>query len=414
MAFSALETALPLDECAQRIGANPALFNQSFVANLIGACGTDCSGLWVEWLWQVETGLSRDALAHQLLVAENEIASYLGRPLVPKRKRQFFDIRPDPNGCNLFTGMHLHLSEYLEDYWPYVPEELGTIALEDATAEDQDNDGFPETVAFAVTADTAVEPEALVAYVGGRFGVLGSQIRPVTDITHVDILGERTFTIRIPVWQLVKPELLYSRTFGNNAALDLTDGDIFVTSVAFGYMRQDKSSARARLYYSTPAVTCGNDGCAACTDTYVDADWRTDGARIWVYPAEYDPDDDSWTASSLLDCTCGRRPSSVEIVYYDGISPATPRSELSENLKEAVSLLAAARFTRVRCDCECGNAMQFRTLQRDLAMVEGAGRYTTAAKLNCPFGTRYGEQEAFNRIAAMTGGAGLVVKHGGF
>ena len=422
MAYSALTTRLPLDECAEIIGANPAMFNQAFANDLVGPCGTECSGLWTEWTWQTSTGLSRSDLARTVALAEAEIANYLGRPLAPTARTLSVSVPPNPDANTLFMGMHVALPRYLDGYVPFTAQYVGSVDLVVGGEEgdpvtisyvDEEGDGYAEMAYIVIEATTAIDENNLIIYAGGGFGLPASQIRPFTSVTYVDVGEVRTMTVRIPRWQIIKPELLFTRSAAPNVAIDLLTPGIEIESIDFGYMAEDNTAPRVRFAYTAPTYSCGQLDCHACAQSYQYGDWRADGeGRIWIYPAEYNEETGLWEEVNLLDCICGRRPSSATITYYDSLSAPTPRSELDLTLKQAVAVLAGARFTRVRCDCDCGNAMQFRLLQVDMGVVAGAGRYTSAACLNSPFGTRVGEQDCWNALQNYVGASGLVVRHG--
>jgi hypothetical protein len=175
-------------------------------------------------------------------------------------------------------------------------------------------------------------------------------------------------------------------------------------------MRADNTQHTVHFYYDD-GISCGDPLCTPCAEQRVEGVFRSLGNRITAFPAQYDSESDTWEPYTD-DCICGRWPYAAEVTYYTSYCPPTPRNELCPELREIVALLAGARVQVNDCDCDCGAGQWFRSLQKDLAIVTGAGRYVSPSKLDNPFGTRQGEQMAYDRLRALVGTNTVVVKHG--
>lgn len=409
MAYSDLDTFVSLDECAEIIGANPALFNQGYAHGVVEACGLDCSGLWVEWPWQIDTGMARQPLARQLMSAELAVEQLTGLPIAPKKRTKIYRIW---NGDSIFTGVTLAAPKFaIPGYVPKVPVFIGSYSGAAIEILDVDGDSFTETIRISFVSPVELNKDNILLYVGNRFGNIGSRIRPVRNVSCTQINDNfYDVVIEIKSWQAVLPSLIYNRAFGKNIGVDLSSPSSYVSSFDIGYLKNDNSAPMARFFYDIPDITCGSPTCVACADSYLYGGWEIIGDRIRVFPAKYNEETKQWEEIDIFSCSCGRAPSSVEISWYESLLGESPSESLITNVKEAICLIAAARFNRVQCDCECGSQMIFRDMQTDLSVIQGGGRYITAHTLNCPLGTRRGEIEAWNILKLITGASGVITR----
>lgn len=404
MAYSSLNIPIPLDYAAQILGINPAHFNCAVAEPNFGLCGPGCSGLWGEWPWQQDTGFSRESLARSLAGARLDVERYLGMPVAPRLKSTWVRYTAD---CG--TDLPVYVGEHLQNYVPYVATELATVtaAADGIEFVDSDTDGFDETVTVTFPCDDAIDPASLVLYANGQFGKPAARIHPFVDAAVVD--GEAVITL--DVWQLIRPELLIGKRTGQSMVINLADPLSFLDEVTVGYMKATwAETPPARIILQEPEVTCGLGTCVACTGGSLDAAYTSDGDKILVYPAEWNADTETWDRVAWPTCSLSKV-AAVEARIYQSYSPATPRSEVSEEIAEIISVLAASRMRYHKCDCTCSEGMAWFEFSTDMAKTSGEGRYVTADLLNCPFGTRMGEQLAWNRLRSM---AGLVVGRGSY
>lgn len=387
------------------IGANPALFNQAYAHGVVEACGLDCSGLWVEYPWQIETGLAREPLAMQLLIAESEIEKFLGVSLRPRLQSRLQRIY-QPH--DVLSGIKIVLPpDALWDYRPYIPHKVASVDQTGVSIVDLDGDGFAEMALISFTSPVAISLENAVLYVGGAFGAPVARIRPLHRVICTDVGGGvYAVTYHVPIWQIIEPERLHARAFGKNIGVDLSDPDVLLKDFDVGYMRLGPEMPMARFYYDVPEIACGRPNCQICTEQFTHGILEKRGEYFWVRPAQYNQDEQRWEPIVNYPCTCAQNPSAVEVFWYASASTPNPLNELDPLLKQAVVYLAAARFNRVKCDCECGNQMIFRSMQADISVVENKGRYVSNTMLSCPFGLRVGEQEAWRLLNNFVG-AGL-------
>jgi hypothetical protein len=342
--------------------------------------------------------------------AEREIERYVGKPLVPKRRDRLIHI---PHDYSPYFGFKTRIGPHLEDYVPYKAVSLGTVSVPDEGDEsptntivfsDMDGDTLNETVTLTLSIEDAVDPESVVVYLPGEFGELAGRIRPLRGVA----VSADTLTITLDCWQVVDRRI---QRLPRCAVSNLLYDNIYVTSLEIGYMALDRTVPQATFYYEEETHLCGLPSCTICEENILYGVTESSGEWVTVYPATLNEETGEYERVVWDVCGCMRQPYNVKITYYESYCAPTPRSELCEDVKMAIALLAGARLQTGTCDCECTDQQWLRSLNKDTAVVSGQGRYTTQARLDCPFGTLHGEQMAYDRLRA---GIGLVVRSDSF
>lgn len=423
MAFTPIKTALPIEEVAEYLSIDPAHFSQATAEPVAHRfCGSNCGDLWVTYSWGSRTGLSRDALARATAQAEIEVGRYLGKPLTPRQEGRSFQIYPSKQPC-FFSGMRFKIGEHLADYHPFVPQLLGSASFAggELNFESTWGNGWDDIVRLvfeiALGENETLTEDAIVFYAGGRFGEQVGALRNAIAI-DVEEVAPRLWRVEavFHCWDLIDPryQLQPAPEPHQYTVINLTTPDYWIESIEVGVMRPQLALPTATFFYEATSC-CSRSDCQFCRSQVeeVTGVWRNDGPdHVYAWPATWDEASQSWLEEEPVPCQCMRWPSSVHITWWDSYCPPTPRSELCDEVKEAVALLAGARVTVNNCDCDCGKDQWFRELQVDTAKVVGAGRYVTPKRLNSYFGTLQGEQMAYDRLQALLPIEQLMVSHG--
>lgn len=393
--YTDLPVRLSLQECVRLLQINPAHFCSATADPVaFGPCSPGCDDFWGERNWS-GSPLSRDSLARAILQAEIDVEKAVGQPLTPKGRTRSFDA---PDYRDPRKGYKYALGEHLAGYWPRRPQFLaeGQIVLEDC-----DEDGLAERAAITFSVPEGLDPAALVFYAGGQFGRAAGRIWPPKSVAVADGVA----TVHFDCWQVIDRRYLLLPKL---VIVNLLSSDSYLLTIDVGVMVEDRTEPSVIYIYDEESAGCGQPDCAACTERVSYGVLESVGDVVTAWPAVFDEAAGEWVRSDApRDCGCLRFPKLLHITTYHSFCPPTPTNELCDPIKWIVALLAGARVQTGHCECECSASAWFRGLQRDQANSFGT-RYMSSDALACPWGTRAGEQQAYNAFKAAVG---LVVQH---
>lgn len=399
-------TALSLAEYAEIMGINPIQFMSGNSSGYFPSTG--CTDRWRQYAWQDEAKTSRDELAREIGQAETDIAAQLGympgltweeseQIVYPKYYKRawttvlgtkvdgyYKTVRPK-RGKMLLSGMR---SVDLVASPSFVGGEIVLV--------DEDGDSFYETAKITV-ATTYTSPYEHKVYIADQDGRQEWEIRPVTTKS---ITGG-TLEIRVPVWLLIRPELL--------AALPGEDGFTDIELVDTNYV------ASVDIYYETSDPSQGNlfhwnestqmiDDTTHTTQLAALEGFATHRVsdEVSVTPATYDAVSGTFTNAAF---TVAREPDYVTLTYQGGDYYEDVRRGMRivpPDLAQAIAWMATARLSRPLCTA-CQNVKdKEERLRTDLAYSmdgkSGDVKFVTPNVLRNPFGTRLGEVDAWNIV----------------
>lgn len=393
--YTDLPIRLSLQECTSLLQINPAHFCSATADPVaFSPCSTNCDDFWAERSWS-GSPLGRESLARAILQAEIDVEKAIGRPLTPAARTRSFDA---PNYRDPRAGYKYAIGEHLAGYWPRRAQFLTTSTIE---LRDEDEDGLSESAVITFDEPDDFDESALVFYVAGQFGRPGGRIWPPRSVS----LTGGVVTVVFDCWQVIERRYLL---LPKMTIVNLLSSDSYISSIDIGVMVEDRTAPQVIYIYDEPAATCGDAGCAACTENISYGVLESVGDVVTAWPAVYDEVSGEWTRSDAVPgCGCLRFPSALHITTYHSFCPPAPTSPLCDPIKWVVALLAGSRVQVGHCECGCSSNAWFRGIQKDVANTFGT-RYMTSDALACPFGTRLGEQQAYSALKASVG---LVVQH---
>lgn len=410
-------TLLSLDRYAGIVGITPAHFAGG-VSGTVFPLTNRCSDVWAQYSWQASDAVSREDLALEIANAEQDIANVIGWwPAPTWIAQEVHDYprhhRPEVyalGGVNVRGGRKSVTAKYAKVISP--GRRAVTFVASPSVAggavvfSDDDGDGFDETV--TVTAATTLTDECeLHVYFTGQGGAQEEEIRPARS----QAIAGGVFTAVFWSWQFLDPDLWDQIPTNDYNAIDLDDPASYVAAVDVYQEYTDTTSASAQFYWEPqPSLTtssicsvCLGTGCAACQLTEQDGCVHIRDAERGVLvptPATYDRESGAWATVQYSIC---RDPDQVKVWYYAGdLSNENRRGiacdPLSNWWAQTIAMLATARLERPFCNCGPATAlaMQWR---KDMAFVGETSHNLPYALFDNPFGTRYGEIRAWQRIS---------------
>ena len=437
MARASYDTLLSLDGYAKVLGYAPPAFNSAY-SNIIFPGDFACGLLW-QHEWQGHDAASREEIAREIAVAEQDIANYLGWWPAPRWIAQDVKMEPrfhrpeyyDRGNWNVRfqrKGIKASYGKIIE------PGQRAVTYISTATAQgdpcsktfsDEDGDGFDETVTITCTGITTTDECEIKVYFADHDGDPEWEIRPARTRN----IAAGTFTATFYAWQLIDPdlwELFPTHADGGTPAVDLDDVTSYVTEVDI-YREYNDPTATSAVFYWEPEPSslsgdicdfCGGSGCVRCTLTEQEGCAHIRNAELGILapaPGTYSDDDAQWVSASWSVC---RDPDQLKLYYYCGnlseLNRAGRRCDgLSDQWARIIAWLATARLHRPLCDCG-GVSSLVDWLQTDLATGTREQTHTVLwDDLSNPFGTRRGEMEAYRHCRGLEpnriGGAGAVL-----
>jgi len=423
MARASTPTLLSLDRYAKILGISPPHFNQG-VSNAVFPASGGCDDVWFQHQWQKSDRISREELAEAIYNAEEDIARVLGYYPAPKWIAQEQHRYPRHHRRDVYSSGGLNVrgqgKSIQTRYGKFIQGgQRALTANTPPTASvagltltyDTDVQDLTATVEVATTFTNECEVKV---YFAGHNGAPEWEIRPAT--TKTIALG--VFTAVFPIWLFIDPDLWeeYPTTASGLNAIDFTDTDNLVASVEI-YREYNDYTATAATFYWEPrpsslyvgglCTSCGGAGCAACSLASQDGCLgvrNVEAGLVVPTPATYSDDDEAWSEDCFSEC---RDPDMVRLYYYAGdqdnryLDRATCEP-LSNYWAQAIAWLATARLERTFCSCVNVQSLA-QDWRKDLAFVKDSSYQFAPELLSNPFGTRYGEVKAWQRVAKIQG-----------
>ena len=425
MARASTPTLLSLDRYAQILGVAPPAFN-SGVSNVVFPPETACHTWW-QYEWQNHNAVSREEVAREIAIAEQDIANYMGWWPAPRWIAQDVKMYPRFHRPEYYEGagvnVRFQLKSIKTSYGKIVePGQravtyIGTAEAQGAPCSlaitDEDGDTFDETVTVSCTGVTTTDECEIKVYFEGHNGEPEWEIRPAR--TKAIVLG--TFTATFYAWQFIDPDLWEAFPTHANAGtppVNLDAGASYVTEVDI-YREYNDPTATSAVFYWEPepssigGVCCGGTGCVRCSLTEQEGCATIRNAEMGVLssaPATYNEDTGVWDSAGWSVC---RNPDQMKVYYYCGnlseLNRAGRRCDgLSDQWARIIAFLATARLRRPLCDCS-GVSSLVDWLQTNTAMGTREQTYTVLwDDLSNPFGTRNGEMEAYRHCRSLEPG----------
>lgn len=384
MARSSIPTLLSLDRFSRIMGLNPVHFQGAYADTVFTRQG-ECSEIWPQYSWQGAYVAGRDDVAQVISDAEDDIARILGYYPAPK-----WTVEDEQRW---YGGYRWNAT--LKTRWGKVispgQRALSAIELDAAVVyTDENSDGFFETATIIVST-ALLDPKEIKVFTAGKEGSLEWEIRTPRSIT----ISGGTATIVFDSWLLIKPELWEEAPTGYGyQGINITTTDNFVTTVDVYREYTDTDAVSAQFFWfqydQDTQEVCGRETENSCFDiidphlglirpVYKASTWecRTPavGAKLWYLSGEQDQ---RYLQSQTLD-------------------------PLSDYWAQTIAWLATARLELP--PCVCGPAEQvFKKYQEDRARVDRKQGLMMISLdvVNNPFGTRFGEIRAWERVVKFT------------
>ena len=417
-------TALSLLEYAYIMGINPIQFMSGDSTGYFPSTG--CTDRWRQYPWQDEQKVSRDELAREILQAELDIAAQLGYyPGLlwregevinyPHYFKRAWTTVSGTNVAGYFKSVKPRYGKIVEGGERKV-EYIGSATFSSGTLSlvDDDGDGFAETALIQVPTTYTTDPYRHKVYFTGMGGELEWEIRPASK---KEILST-TLHVRMPVQLLFKPELLAAFP-GESGFQDLDPSDTsnLVSGVDVYYETADPS--QGNLFHWNESGQLQDDLEHTTQLAYLETQvsHRVKDS-VSVTPALYDGTSQTFTPVSF---DVAREPDYMTISYLSGDYEEDLRSgtwRMPRDLAQAIAFIATARLPRPLC-VQCQNVKdKEKRLRTDLAFTaegeSGNVRFVTRDILRNPFGTRYGEVEAYRIIKSRIEDGEIAVRVAAF
>jgi len=409
-----VRTILPLARYAQIIGINPVQFMGGSAPTYFLDSG--CTDRWRQYDWQEEERVSRDALAREIQRAERDIANQLGywpglvwvindHELYPKYHRRELTALYGHTPQGLYKGVSLDWGKFVQGGTRAISFiDNASVSGGQLAYSDEDSDGFSETATITMPV-SITDPYEVGIFYTGYGGDERYEIRPVRSKT----ISGGTLTVTIDSWLLFRPELLAALPGSSSSSLDINaeNSASYVPDVDVYRVYNDPEDQCTLYWDGAPGVycsSCSGSGCPDCdpnTQIACTSARNPDEGIVVVMPAS---SYDSGTFTVGTFCT-GREPDRLIANYQSGLL-ATPHGnstyEVPHELALAITYIATARLSRPLCT-DCENVRQREEeLKRDLSIVQrgdiGEVHFVTKEVMTCPFGTRYGELEAWRIV----------------
>lgn len=402
MARATTRTLLSLDRFSEIIGFDPLHFNQ--VVSALRPAGS-CSDLLYQYNWQDPAVAGREELAQAIADAEHAIAAYVGFSLLPEwqvDERQMaaritmregfgsgFNVRSMQKSVQVSRGHFIAGGQRAKTLI------AATVAL---AYTDPDTDGYKEQ-ATATTATTVTDINEIAVYFAGKAGADEWEIRPAT----VAIAGGNV-TVTLKRHQLVDP------TLWEALAATAVDGDVdanFETHVDIYRVRHDPQQQVQFIWEPENCANCGGAGCTQCefATQYGCLTARDDRLGFISYrPATWNTDTLVFDSAEWAGC---REPDRLRLWYRAGwqdFSRAQPLKQMDAYWERTIAMLALAWLKGDLCDCTAVKTF-VNWAREDLALSQSqtdlsrSFTFTRYAE-KCPWGTRRGAVEAFQRCNA--------------
>lgn len=404
-----VRTILPLGEYARIMGINPIQFWSGI--HQAGFPPTYGADRWLAYSWQDGEKVSREELAREILRAERDIAAelrYWPGPVwtedeevaYPQYYRKGYVGQFGHDANRRMKTVNLLYGKFIEGGKRTVSL-VGTATTAASALQyiDNDSDGYDETAKITL-ATTLTDPCEIKLYHSGHAGKPEWEIRPLKSAT----IESGFFVATCDAWLLFKPSLLAA--FPGSDGFDWLDATVstnYVTEVDAYREYADPSEMATLLWEGSSECTCSGAGCPICGfDSQAACFMPRDALQGLVapVPGTYDAAADAWTFEAF---TNGYDPHKLTAAYLSGIQEDDHNGcgLMPQDLALAVTYMATARLARPLCTHSEVLRKREEELKEDLIFITKGGdatRFVTREVLNCPFGTRYGELEAWRIV----------------
>jgi len=388
---------LTIDRFAKIMGINPISFSGAVLSAIdtpLIPPGDACMDIWFQHAWQNKDAVSRDDLAYNMFVSEEEIANYLGYYFTPKwvvGENIFFDHHYMDYIFGV-TGVDSGgRSQKLRLKYAWGTDigikKLTLISTEIPAYSSPDGDTFDElaTLTVDITGLASFRKRDVKIFYHGET----DDTYEIKYPKYISIIGS-TMTIKLDSWLLLDPDLAeqYPNSNGEKA-VDITANNKFVASVDVYIEGVDNSQSAVKFHWITGGV-----------DYYQDGWGQLDGmdkSFVKVYPAIYDSgvwvptsyDYVSTPAEVIINYRAGR----MSREYYNDKSS----DPLMDELAQIIIWLTIPRLEREFC--QCGNLTSLsRDLREDYSLNKS---FQDLSALSNPFGTRLGEIKAWKQLSRL-------------
>lgn len=414
MARADTPTLLALDRWAEIMGLNPAHFSQAVGVDILPAIGS-CGDVFWQYPYQSSGRVSREDIAREIAIAEEDIANQIGYWPAPvwiagemvryerPYRRDYYSGGLDARGQ--WKSVQTALGRLIQGGRRAVQLVGGNVVV---GYSDDDHDGYDETATVSC-ATTLTQACNIKVYFDGHSSPEW-EIRPARTKAIVGGIFTATFWS----WQLIDPTLQNALPTQPQPLAENLEGAIYVTQVDVFREYNDYSKPSAIFYWEQKPGGCSSSNCAACQldaqpGCFYVRDYAT-GIGVPV-PGTYSASDGTWTAGTLEAC---RAPDLVKVYYQAGdVSNRFKQNlscdPLSDYWAETITWLATARLGRPLCSCNQVTLLAY-ALQEDLAQ-SGANEpvhQLGTDDLDNPFGTRRGEVRAWRRVSRIMRDRGRV------
>lgn len=413
MARTSTPTLLPLENFAKTMLLNPMHWNSALAPEAHASQGgmmpreDACSEIWWQHPWQNQDAASRETIAEQIAVVEEEIAEILKYYPAPRWHTTEEHIFPQTFDPSLYSGGHdlrgqrkLVKTKFgkLIAGGPRTVSLVGTATVAGVTLVYSDTNSYEFSNLATITLPTSLtNAQEIKLYFAGQGGDETWEIRPLKSkqITGGNIV------ITVDAWMLIDPDLWETLPDGDGlAAIDISTDANFVTSVDVYREYADPTLPSVTFFWREPCSICGGSGCSACSRTsqtgcfvIVDAE----NGLIAPFPATYDADTATWVEGEWSNY---RAPDAVQITYYAGDRDerylrGVAHEPMRLSLIKAIAYMTTARLRGGLCGCpRISNLVDW--LQEDVSRLsQGASFFTPGEILLNPFGVLRGEVLAY-------------------
>lgn len=403
MAIANTPTLLSLDGFAKYVGVNPVHFAGAKADSMWDPQGA-CQLIWPQHPWQGSRVISREEVAQVLHSAEAEVARVLGYAPAPRFEEAEEHVWPRD-----WDRSALRSPSYDARYRAVTMDTtFGKIIAAgrrkmtliesgaDVTFTDEDGDSWKETATVVVNT-TVTEPSQIKLYFFGMGTEKTWEIRPLRSVS----IAGGVATIKASTWLFIDPNLweVYPSS-QNSEPIDLTTiPSANVVSNVDVYQESVDSSDSPAVLGSSHSATLG-------VGTEKEGGFTIRSAangQVVPFVGSYDSESGNWT----YECEEWIGPDYAKLWYYAGaVNPAYLRGVVGEpmpyDLAEVVAMLTAARLSKPICNCSVLSEFT-RKMQMDVSRAARSTEFVfvTPEQVNNPFGTRYGEVMAWNRLVRM-------------
>lgn len=374
-----------LQQFADSMGIDPLFFNNIDISG----CGIEntslCSVFWE--YYKNQSYPSKMALNTALFTARLRIAEYIGVwPTDEWIENEEIDI---PTHYDRREGRQLLINHitFKSRYNMKLAGIKNTIVITTATLTyvDEDGDGFKEKANFTFTLPEGIKLDDIkTRYINGvEVGLL--------NLTKAS--NSQTVTGYIYAYELIKPELYLTRSFGEQMPLNACDDDNFVSQLEVIYETADTCLAHAEIIVEKGNCVGGNceyEAIPACIKIVDNCE-----GYFTVIPGSYV--DDCFVATSTS-CLLSGRPVKIRINYLTG-----PNKNLKELLLSPLFELAAALMVPAHCKCDCYE-FSIAAWQQDVSVKTANGvewRYPINQRANAIWGQTVGAIQAQQFVESL-------------